>query len=544
MTGFPGNRRGLSRILRRSLTPIVAGELTMSTATQPAADRSGASQPLAALGAPVRRYVERRGLVLGTAGAIFFAVLLVGQLAGPGTEALTVLYVLVVALVGLELGLTGGVATAVAASAATADWMGTYGRSLYGLDLLVRILVFLCVGAIVGRFSDRMGAHTRREAQLVRSGLDLARLHDGEVMPALLAEHLLAAVGASWVCVQLDGFSGVCLGQPAGEVTRVPVVVRGEQVGSLALSAGPGCRLAPEDRLVVEALAVQAGVASENRRLLALEREQAALHAQIDQMQRRLGAQLRNAGHLLERHEQERRGIARQLQEEAAQVMAAALVGVATLERAVGSDGGVGEQRREHLEQVRAQMKECIADLRRIAGALRPPALDDLGIAAALERLAEQDAGNGAPRLKLAVGELPGGLSREVQSATYRIIEALLEALADAEVAEVTLRGDGPALRVTLEARMRERAGRQGVLRSGELAGTPQRELARRVRGRLEGRLLTARAQVELLGGRLDVASAARGRARIVALIPLRPFDGHATLARAQLAQPQRAQAT
>src|SRR6185369_17736813 len=81
---------------------------------------------------------------------------------------------------------------------------------------------------------------------------------------------------------------------------------------------------------------------------------------------------------LLEGQELERRRLARELHDETGQALASILLGLKTLEREVGE---------EPLVQLRELVASALGDVRRLTVELRPPALDDFGLEAALERL-------------------------------------------------------------------------------------------------------------------------------------------------------------
>jgi signal transduction histidine kinase len=479
---------------------------------------ASAARLLAATTAPVRRWPERRMIVLASAAALFVAVFLAcvltvrtGDALG---DAIGLLYVIPVALVALELGLRGGVLAALAAIAAAALAMTLSGGDLDGVALLVRSATFLTAAAIAGRFSDRMRTHTSREGRLLRSGFALARLGEADSLAQLLAEHVRAAVDAASVLVELAGMPSVRLGRPAGETVRTAIVSRGRAIGSLRVSAGEGRRFAGEDRLMIETLALQAAVACENQRLLGMERERVALQAEIERTHRRLAEQFRNAGHVLEYHEQERRGIATQLHEEAAQAMAAALLTVGMLER-----GAENEPARPQLEEVRAHMKACIADLRRIAGSLRPAVLDEMGLAPALQHISELEAENDARAVTFLTAGLPPGLSRQVETFAYRVVEDLLAALPSTAAIEATLSAREGSLRIELDAHPREDDPGSGQQQDG--GALAERLTTARDAWALDGRLTTARARVELIGGSLRIASSERHRTLIVAELPL-----------------------
>lgn len=462
------------------------------------------SRLLAAVAAPVRRWPERRSVVLLSAGAMFVAIFLLRELVTGRGDALSLLYVIPVALLALELGIRAGVIAAGLSIAAIGVWMATVKPEFGLVGFLVRGGILLSVGAIAGRFSDRMRSHSVRDESLLRSGLDLARLGESEDLLALLTDHIERAVEVASVSVQLDGSPVAERGIPGGERLRVPVVSREKTKGWIEVTAGADRRFAPEDRLILEAIALQAAVASENRRLLEVEREQGELRSEIERMRKRLGDQLRNASQLIDHHEQQRRGIARRLHDEAAQAMAAALLTVSLLERGVDQ-----EMSRPQLEDVRRQVKACIVDLRHIAGSLRPPALDELGLAMALERFADLEQEQGERSIEISLGTIPPRLPSDVETATYRAIEEMLEALQGAGSVSVTVNASEDRVQVMVEAR--------AAIATQAIAGVAVEAAEVHVD------LIATRARVELIGGSLHMSSMSGGGKRILVQIPIAP---------------------
>lgn len=462
------------------------------------------SRLLAAVAAPVRRWPERRSVVLLSAGAMFVAVFLLRELVTGRGDALSLLYVIPVALLALELGIRAGVIAAGLSIAVIGVWMATVKPEFGLVGFLVRAGILLSVGAIAGRFSDRMRSHSVRDESLLRSGLDLARLGESEDLLALLTDHIERAVEVASVSVQLGGSPVAERGSPGGERLRVPVVAREKTRGWIEVSAGADRRFAPEDRLILEAIALQAAVASENRRLLEVEREQGELRSEIERMRKRLGDQLRNASQLIDHHEQQRRGIARRLHDDAAQAMAAALLTVSLLERGVDQ-----EMSRPQLEDVRRQVKACIVDLRHIAGSLRPPALDEMGLGMALERFADLEQEQGMRSIEISLGTIPPRLPSDVETATYRAIEEMLEALQGAGSVWVTVNASEDRVQVMVEARARMAA--QAV---AGVAAEP---------AEVHVDLIATRARVELIGGSLQMSSMPGGGKRILVQIPIAP---------------------
>jgi two-component system, NarL family, sensor histidine kinase UhpB len=152
-------------------------------------------------------------------------------------------------------------------------------------------------------------------------------------------------------------------------------------------------------------------------------------HAQTEEQRRRLA-------HVLDREERRRREVAHELQEDAAQALAGVLLGLG----AIGSDRAAAEDP-QRLAQVRSDLEATVVALRRLATALRPAALDQLGLRPALERLADEHA------FTLDV-EIDGRLPADLETVIYRVVEDAVELLD--EIASVAVHADatGIAMRI------------------------------------------------------------------------------------------------
>lgn len=118
---------------------------------------------------------------------------------------------------------------------------------------------------------------------------------------------------------------------------------------------------------------------------------------------------------------------------------------------------GAPEQATALLDQLGADARACVEEVRRIAHDLRPPALDELGLPGALEAYATRLLGEGGPRVHVVTGDLPP-LPAAVEVAAYRIgVEALTNVVRHASATGCRLlleHGDpdgSPVLRVTVE---------------------------------------------------------------------------------------------
>jgi signal transduction histidine kinase len=428
-----------------------------------------------------RRWPERRLTVLAAAAATFVAVAVAHRANGDPAVALGLLYVLPVMLVALELGLVGG---CVAAGLAIAFVATAGSEALDALGVATRSVSFVAVGVIAGRFSDRMRAAHAREERLLGSGLELGESGPYERLPRAVAEAALRTPRAHGASVQVDGVAAEA-GRMDGRHTVTSIRVRGEIVGRIVVAHGG--RLAHEDLAALQLLALQAGLAADNQRLLTQEREAATVEMELLRVRDDLLEQRSGLGRLLDAQEDERRRVAETLHEDLAQVLAAVLLGLRILGRTAPESSGVS------LEDLHAQVVGVLADVREVARSLLPTSLTQLGLVPALEVLADDLRDRHHGGLEIDADAVPDPLPEPLRTGAYRLVEQAMTAHV----------GDGAAhLRLSVDA--------------GELAIT----LALEVDDAAEP-LAAARARAALLGGTLEVERSAAGSARMRVRLPL-----------------------
>jgi len=431
-----------------------------------------------------RRWPERRPTVLAAAAAAFVAVAVAQRSNGDPALALGLLYVLPVMLVALELGLAGGCTAAVLAIALLA---AIDGHELDALGVVTRSVAVVAVGAIAGRFSDRMRAAYAREERLLSSALELGEIGPGERLSRAVAEAALRTPRAHGAAVEVEGAPTAEAGQMDGRRTVTSIRARGEIVGRIVVAHG--ARLGHEDVAELELLAVQAGLAADNQRLLAHDREAAAVQAELLRVRDDLVEQRSGLGRLLDAQEDERRRVAETLHEDLAQVLAAVLLGLRILRRDAPASSGVS------LDDLHAQVVGVLADVREVARALLPASLTQLGLVPALEALAD-DRYRGS--LEIDARDVPDPLPEPLRTGVYRLVEQAMTA---------------------------HRAGRPARLRLSVSAGELDMTLALDVQHAAEP-LAAARARAALLGGTLEVEPSPEGTACMRVRLPLRQADG------------------
>jgi signal transduction histidine kinase len=181
----------------------------------------------------------------------------------------------------------------------------------------------------------------------------------------------------------------------------VPLIVHGHAVGVIAAhdKEGGDPRFGDEDVRLGESLAKRAAIAFD-----------LSQRVSRDAMRRVVAAQ-----------ELERRRLARELHDETGQALTSILLGLKTLEQSVET-----EQSREAVAAVRELVVSTLRDVRRLAVELRPAALDDFGLAPALERLAETVRQDTSVEVEIEVGIGGDRLPADVETTMYRIVQEAL----------------------------------------------------------------------------------------------------------------------
>lgn len=220
-------------------------------------------------------------------------------------------------------------------------------------------------------------------------------------------------------------------GIPSKDLVSYDLTHQGEVVGWLQVGhRAPDEALNPADERLLRNIARQAGAAVHN----------AQLTADLQQSRQQI----------ITSREEERRRLRRDLHDGLGPSLASLLLEARVLRRMIRDDQDAAEKLADEMQ---ADIRTTIEDIRRVVHELRPPALDDLGLAAAVQVMAakigrEENQGNGAVgglRVEVdAPGDLPQ-LPAAVEVAAYRIIqEALTNVVhhAQARCAVVRLRLD------------------------------------------------------------------------------------------------------
>jgi len=193
-------------------------------------------------------------------------------------------------------------------------------------------------------------------------------------------------------------------------LVRVPLVVQTEQVGDLVLVArAPGESLTPADLRLLHDLAPQIAVAVQTVRLTAELRQ---LTSDLQQSRTRL----------ITAREEERRRLRRDLHDGLGPQLSSQPLLMTSALMLLRQDPDEAEA---ILNSAITQSQEAISDIRRLVYALRPPALDDLGLIAAIGELFTQYRASGIT-FSIETREPLPPLPAAVEVACYRIVQEAL----------------------------------------------------------------------------------------------------------------------
>jgi signal transduction histidine kinase len=265
----------------------------------------------------------------------------------------------------------------------------------------------------------------------------------------------------------------------------VPVRLGERRYGNLYVTEKLGGRQFDDDdeRLVVT-FAAFAAAAIEGSLLVSTERE-------LTETRTRSQVQQEMLGRVIAAQEAERARIARDLHDQIGQSLTSVLLSLRLVDRSLETEQAELAEVRRRADDVRHLVAEALQEVRQLAFEMRPTVLDDIGLVAAVQRLA----GDLARRHDMHVHVTLGGLDDEarlppdVETVIYRVVqEALTNVVrhAGAERATVTVSTDAepPAVRATVQDDGR---GFELNVAAGDTLGLAgMRERAALVSGRLE----------------------------------------------------------
>src|SRR5258706_93635 len=202
--------------------------------------------------------------------------------------------------------------------------------------------------------------------------------------------------------------------------------------------------------------------------------------------------------------EDERTRIAREIHDSLGQALTALKMQLAAAQDAASRESPALSGR---LHETALTVDDLVKSVRRIASDLRPPILDQLGLPAALEWLAQDFTRRTSINCRSAIGPTNGAITGEMATALFRIVqEALTNVVRHADATRVDINLGMKSGCVTLEIN----DDRGGITEAGTVGP-----------GSLG--ILGMRERAAALGGVLEVAPREEGGTRVAAWLPPAP---------------------
>jgi signal transduction histidine kinase len=282
-----------------------------------------------------------------------------------------------------------------------------------------------------------------------------------DVLPVMV-DTIADALRLPYVAVELaehPGSPAAAHGTPAaGVALRLPLVHSGERVGTLLIGARTlGETLGAADRRLLEEFARRASAAA----------SAVALSVEVQRSRERL----------VTAREEERRRLRGDLHDGLGPTLAGAVLTIEAAQRVLASDPAAANAL---LDRAAASIEGTVNEVRRVVYALRPPALDELGLVGALRQHAATLTGASSLTCEVVAPEPLPALPAAVEVAAFRIAQEALTnvarhadarharvCIAIADTLSLEIRDDGHGLPMEPRAgvgltSMRERATELG----------------------------------------------------------------------------------
>jgi two-component system, NarL family, sensor kinase len=303
-------------------------------------------------------------------------------------------------------------AGALAAYLLAAAALGVRTEAGFGPAIVAAVAALLLAGARqrLQRVVDHVLYGERRDPlrALTDLGEHLGRALDADAVLPAVVDAVRDTLRLPYAAVQLTGEDRPACesGEAPAHTAEFPLSHAGAQIGVLVVGLRRGeTALSAADARLLGVFARQAGVAAHGVRLTRDLR--------------------RSRERLVVAREEERRRLRRDLHDGLGPALAGITLGLETAARTTAREqSGVAPL----LETLRAETAASVDEVRRIVADLRPPALDQIGLVAALSQHADLLSSRSSGRLHVdvaAVGPLPP-LPAAVEVAAYRIaLEAM-----------------------------------------------------------------------------------------------------------------------
>lgn len=200
----------------------------------------------------------------------------------------------------------------------------------------------------------------------------------------------------------------------------VPLIARDRVVGVINVASAQARQFTPEEMALLDSVGRQLGVAVENARLWEEVKRKEALRGQL-------------LSQVITAQEAERKRIARELHDEAGQLLTTLLLNLRALENAPA----LTEAAQQQVADLKALTKHVFDEIHRLAVELRPNALDQLGLVKAVESCVRDFGARAGVLADFEAHGLDGlQLTSEVETAIYRVVQEALANVAKHAAAE------------------------------------------------------------------------------------------------------------
>jgi two-component system, NarL family, sensor kinase len=317
-------------------------------------------------------------------------------------------------------------AGALAAYLLAATLLGARTDAGVGPAVVAAVVALLLAGVRqrVQRVVDHLLYGERRDPLEVLTDLGerLSQALDADAVLPAVVEAVRHTLRLPYAAVRLTGEDGPACesGEAPGRTAEFPLAHAGTPVGTLVVGLRRGeTALSGADARVLDAFARQTGVAAHGVRVTRDLR--------------------RSRERLVVAREEERRRLRRDLHDGLGPALAGITLGLETAGRASAREESVVTPL---LESLRVETAACVDEVKRIVADLRPPALDQIGLVAALRQHADLLTSRSAGRLQVdvaAAAPLPP-LPAAVEVAAYRIaLEAMTNTARHADAHTCTI---------------------------------------------------------------------------------------------------------
>ena len=280
----------------------------------------------------------------------------------------------------------------------------------------------------------------------------------------------------------------------------VPLILEGKPIGSFSLYASEIDHFDEGRMHLLNELA--GGIAFALDRF-ELESRRRRAEAEILEARQQLQAL---STRLLEVQEQERRDIARGLHDEIGQSLTLVKIKLQMALHRGGNDRTLTEECVEIASQTLEQVRTMSLNL-------RPPALDDLGLVAALQWALDRQEDATGWEIEFVSDPIPERLAMDIETACFRVVqEALTNAARHARAKKISMN-------------LRINGGHLELAVQDDGCGFDQEAVRRRPANRSSLGLISMKERAALAGGRFEIASVHGGGTRVLAVFPLRWRD-------------------